>query len=738
MNKKIILYLVFLISFSSSAQTDTEFWFAAPFVTPQHGNQPVFLRITSYDQPATVTISQPANPGFFVNTFTIPANNYASVLLSDGGDLDKIQNTPADMVLNKGLLITSTAQISVYYEVLGMNNFGGVVNPDIFSLKGKYALGTEFYTPFQTHWANRSGINAWASFDIVATEDNTEVTITPSQDIIGRSANIPFTIFLNRGETYSGRAVSNLPQFRPAGSHIVSSKPIAVTVKDDSVFENPAYDLVGDQIIPVEFTGTEYIVIKTSGNINRDRAFILATQDNTEIFIQGNPISIATINKGQTYNHQLQDEAEYILTSFPVYLFHVTTFNTELGGALLPSLACTGSRDIGFVRVNNDLFGLNILVPEGGENGFTINGNSYTEFDNAFSDVPGTGGAWKFAQIFLSTSLFPANNHYTLSNSLKDYHLGIVNPTGNTGFRYGYFSDFGGLNLGPDKAICEGQTITINAGAGRDFYLWNTGETTSQITVSTAGDYWVTINKGNCEFSDTVQVSYLPSITEDVLGNDTSICSNQEFRINTLHPYFSYRWQNGASRPFYIPDATGYYHVEVANEFGCTKRDTIHVSIIPVPQPVITYSGDPDIFCWDTIITLHADPGHSSYLWFNGETTQNITTTQTLSGEYHLKVVNQYGCEGTASTRVDCSPYISVYNLITPNGDNLNDIFYVLNLRPGTWSLEVYNRWGDAVFYSPGYDNTWNPEDLSDGVYYYHLYHNEGKGNYKGWVQILR
>ena len=67
-------------------------------------------------------------------------------------------------------------------------------------------------------------------------------------------------------------------------------------------------------------------------------------------------------------------------------------------------------------------------------------------------------------------------------------------------------------------------------------------------------------------------------------------------------------------------------------------------------------------------------------------------------------------------------------NIITPNGDNLNDVFIV----PATCivgeggvvvELTVFNQWGDQVFHAVPYLNDWegtyNSNPLPPGTYFY-------------------
>jgi len=146
--------LLFFSSVSNvCAQKDTEFWFAAPEVS-QHSSsfldRPIFFRITTYDFPAVVTISQPANTnGMPVQTINIGANSTQSVDITPW--IDSIENKPPDAVLNYGIKISSTALISVYYDVVTGGGTSSPSNPEAFGLKGKNALGMDFVVPSQNY-----------------------------------------------------------------------------------------------------------------------------------------------------------------------------------------------------------------------------------------------------------------------------------------------------------------------------------------------------------------------------------------------------------------------------------------------------------------------------------------------------------------------------------------------------------------------------------------------------------
>ena len=78
-------------------------------------------------------------------------------------------------------------------------------------------------------------------------------------------------------------------------------------------------------------------------------------------------------------------------------------------------------------------------------------------------------------------------------------------------------------------------------------------------------------------------------------------------------------------------------------------------------------------------------------------------------------------------------------NVITPNGDAFNEVFYInkIWLYPKS-KLQVVNRWGRKVYEKSNYDNTWSGDNLSSGVYYYLLEVPERNEQFRGSVTILR
>jgi gliding motility-associated-like protein len=800
-----------LAALSANAQVDTKFWFVAPEVAAGHGDNPIFLRLSSFDEAATITISQPANPGFAVITQNLTANNTVSVNLT--AFINVIENKPENTVLNFGLLIESTAPITAYYEV------SANLNPDIFALKGNNALGTDFYLPIQNFFSVGDIFGSPSprvGFDIVATMNNTDITITPTTALTGHPAGVPFTISLNAGQTYSLLSASQVAPLFPAGTRVISTSPIAITIKHDSMGLQSCFDLIGDQIVPLEIIGMEYIVMKGFLS-SEERIFVTATEDNTEIMVGG--VLIATINTGQQYSHLLTTTSAYVQTNKPAYVFHISGFGCEMGGALLPSIRCTGSQSVRFTRSTGDFFGLNIMVRNGNQSNFTLNGSATLVPASSFVVVPNTNNEWVAAQISFTTVQIPVGSNAVLTNSSTDdplFHLGIINGNNSSGCRYGYFSDFGQeIELGADITKCVEDEVLLDAGPGQDTYQWNTGETTQSITIADAGTYYVITTKDGCEASDTISIADFDIPVVEIEGL-LAACAGQDTELNAGDGFETYQWSTGDTTPT-ISAGVGEYWVLITDANTCEGSDT--VSVVAIDLPLVQISGILAA-CAGGTTTLSANEGYAAYLWSTGST-EAITVAGV--GTHTVQVTDDEGCQNSAtavvlpvipfadfsfdpspifgtgkptqftdlSATVDTIPAVSwiwtfgdgngsaeqnpihnyaeagvypvtltiidafgctafitydytvignleVPNVISPNGDGVNDFFVVGNLEEyPPAALSIWNRWGNLVFEANPYLNNWNGDDQSAGVYFYLLKLKNG-ALFKGNITLIR
>ena len=610
------LFIVVCAPPATFSQTDTEYWFVAPEISKngaQNFDVPIYLRISSYDVASVVTISQPANPAFLPIIVNVPANGFSTVDLSPF--LDMIENKPANSILNYGIHIEATTPVSVYYEVASTYCN---CNPELFALKGKNAVGTDFIIPTQNHFMNSASYNPtpYNAFDIVSTKENTVVTITPSHNILGHAAGVPFDVTLNKGQTWSALATSQEAANHLWGSVVTSTNPIAITMTDDLLWGiTGCADLIGDQIVPVPITGTDYIAIRGNLTNNGNRAFIVATQDNTEVFIDGNAAPSATLATGQLFNHNILNPSTLITATHPVYVFQTSGFGCELGGALLPSINCTGSSQIAFTRTTSQQLGVVITTQSVNTGSFLVNGDPALITSSDFSVVPGAGGIWQAASKTFSLAQVPVGSVVFVTNTTGNFQLGLLIGDVGGGCSYGYFSDFSRLNLGPDISLCPGDSVNLHAGNGWSTYLWSTGETTEVIKVKNPGPYSVTVTDPACTLTDNLIVSMFPAPAADI-GADHTLCNGLTETLSTTGgPFATYLWSTGATTPTLLITTSGTYHLTVTDFNGCRASDT--VNILPGTGPLLTNSPLFKTICSgsSTNLPLTSNPPTMDFSW---------------------------------------------------------------------------------------------------------------------------
>lgn len=714
------------------AQKDKQFWFAAPYISKQHGNLPINLQIATYEQPAYIEISIPANKNFKPIQRNIPP--FTPFQLKLDIIYKDIVNEKYNSIADKGILITSSTYISASYEVLGYSDFlNQTVNSDIFALKGNNALGEKFYTPFQTSRENENNTltDAYSAFHIVATENNTQVTITPSKALYGHPTGVPFTITLNKGQTYSCRALGRAGSEHPAGTEITSNHPIAVTVTDDSVLENASYDLLGDQIVPIQHLGQEYIIPKMdSSSINY--IYVLATENNTEVII--NKIDTFNLNSGQTLEYKLENFGTYVQSNQPVYVWHLGSLFNEIGAAILPQVDCSGSKSTIFTRKSIESFGLVLVAKSNSVDNFQLNGIGNLITADDFQEVSGNP-EYKVCFKLFSLDEIKLNQVYNLTNSSSDFQMGIVAADNWGSFRYGYFSNFSPLNLGPDQGFCIGGSATLDAGPDSESYLWNTGATSQEIIASQTGEYSVIIKKGICIAHDTVNITVYDKPLID-LGADIRVCRNEKITLQGPENVFQYKWNTNENTQNISPSETGIYALEITDFNLCKNSDTISLEYLPLPEPTIQFENTDKALCDYPTMTIATEEIYTKIIWSNGDT--NSHTTVPVNETYSVKVMDNNQCTGKAERVLDCSPFITIYNLCTPNQDGKNDLFIIDGMHNQKYTLEVYNRWGDKVHYQKQYNNDWSPTNLPNGIYYYSLSHSEKDLIFKDWLQIIK
>lgn len=728
----------------SYTQTDYEFWFVAPAVTYQtiapspvlydHMNQPIALYFATASGPAIVKIEQPANNSFTPIFITVTNTTAAELVLTSL--IDSIENKPANTVLNRGLRITSDKPITAYYDIQSPHNAAK------YTLCGRNALGTEFIIPSQNHYSNYLYTDPSAKnvFDIVASEDSTIVTIIPKSDLIGHAANDTIVIQLNRGQTWSGRSQSNDSIAHLGGSIVLADKPIAITYTDDAVFfpdtEPEAIDIAGDQLTPRHLAGTEFIMVDLGFYPTvPTRLLVYAFENSTIVNFRDSLQDISkTIDRSEyaefsIVNDSLAIYGGYIHSSKPVIVYHFEGSGLKPGlgpcpqamMCIVPPIGCGMSKRVTFTRTPPD--GMMdwwdwYIVTRNGNQGYFFYSPWYLNIPpSLFKIIPGTNG--EYVGVSFSTNL-PNYTNVTIWNTQGSFQLSesttdVITSTVQYS-KYSYSTNFSALYLGTDKKFCPGDSTLIDAGWGRDSYLWSTGDTTSSIWVRTPGTYWVyTTESGNCSLSDTVKVSYY-YFTPVNLGPDRQICTGDSVLLDAGPGRAWYEWSTGDTTQTMWVKNIGTYWVKVP-DVHCTVYDTITISTTPPPVVMnfpleksicsgqstdiqLTSSLPGTIFHWTATLTSGIISGFfpDSDLVINQQLVNTLSTPGIVT--YHITPKAGLRMGDAVDFPVTVNPSDSVKVSITASSNNIcagDAVTFTANpVSPGTspffqWKLNGLN-----------------------------------------------
>jgi len=225
------------------------------------------------------------------------------------------------------------------------------------------------------------------------------------------------------------------------------------------------------------------------------------------------------------------------------------------------------------------------------------------------------------------------------------------------------------IDLRPEfQPACDGSGVTIGVDLADADYRWSTGDTTRSIFVTAPGDYGITVTTGCQTFSGEVTVAAIPEPLTLTLDDPPPIELGRTVgllpRVNKTAG-LSYAWSSSAAEP----------------ALSCLDCSA------PIARPV-------------------------------------ANTT------YYLTVTDSAGCTAGDSLFVEVLPAEKIFvpNAFSPDGDGINDVFYIQGLAGSAriLALRVFDRWGSLLYESPegelndlthGWDGTSRGRRLPQGVY---------------------
>lgn len=248
------------------------------------------------------------------------------------------------------------------------------------------------------------------------------------------------------------------------------------------------------------------------------------------------------------------------------------------------------------------------------------------------------------------------------------------------------------LNLTVNPTLTGSTAATICQGSSYTF---------GTQTLSSSGTYTEPFTTAaGCDSVVTLYLTVSPALSS---SSSATICSGQTYTFGTQ-----------------TLSASGSYTEAYTTAAGCDSTATLYLFVTDAKEYYI-----------DSTICL-------------GESYIFGTQTISVSGIYDELFTTAGGCDSLVHLELsvtDCAGPFEISNIVTPNDDNQNDTWKISDYtKIAGCTVTIYNRWGQPVFESTDYQNTWagtkDGELLPDGVYYYAIKCSDVE--YTGTVNLFR
>lgn len=312
----------------------TEFWICFQENSWHHSREKVGKMKLTDARGGDVYIEDRSTPNFelFVSSdittrlrIEISGARYKLDTIVIGGTVRRLRVPPIAEVTGDGTLQPNAVRITSDHpiSVTCLNERGS--STDSYLALPTTALGLEYYAMSYQSTPMNDLVSHMA---IVATQDSTLVYVTPSVVTSrNKSAGVPFTVIMNRGDVYQIAALNFQPMVKDmngrdsiifpdlTGSRIQASKPIAVFSGHqcaDVPMRVPFCNYIVEQVPPVTSWGKHFILgqfAKRSSYTYR----VLASRPNTKIF--ENSTFIKELQQGQLYENTSAGSRNIMLTA---------------------------------------------------------------------------------------------------------------------------------------------------------------------------------------------------------------------------------------------------------------------------------------------------------------------------------------------------------------------------------------------------------------------------------------
>lgn len=678
--------------------------------------------LVSAKRSCTGTISNP-NTGWRRN-FSVAANSVITINVPETQGYHGVNYN--EVVANKGLKVVTSDTVSVYCTNIAQVSFDGSFVLPVESLGSEYRVITHEQSRVTTGSGSFIEENLTSSFVVVATEDNTQVSITPSRATLGgHAAGVPFTVTLNAGQTYQVRSsrLNSEDARNLTGSCVVAAdgKKIAVfngnTLTCVPTGQTTGFDHIFEQAMPIETWGKEFCVTNSR---QRHHDFITIYSGSNNNVITRNGLPWLTLQEGGYAPSVLIDTSVYIQSTKPIgiYLYNTSSWDdgplNHLGDPSMTWIAPMEQRveNITFTTFDHDEANIefhfvNIVASAVDINRVYLDNTVIPSSE--FTPVVGCNGQYYYVQK-------------AISHGLHNLHC----AGGVTAHVYGFGTDKGyaymaGSSTNPLTAqllienipssqlpngydACQNETIHFDLQLNYDMSHanWDFGDGSTGIGAPIAhaytapGDYTVSVNVYQSQYDEDVLTSTLTGLVHVYPTYET---------METQVACVSYTWHGQTYTQ------SGTYTNQGQSIHGCDSISTLQLTIIPEINVHIEVEGNQTEICEGDSVVLHAIVDRSAKRFF---AVGDILCSDAAGHDTIVKPAN-WPVEGKVAKGI---------------------VFYVDNSLSHGWAVALnqtenviwsvedtlvgspHQHWRDAIMDLDGYSNTKNIRSGSNATTY--------------------
>lgn len=388
------------------------------------------------------------------------------------------------------------------------------------------------------------------------------------------------------------------------------------------------------------------------GGSNADFLYNMDIDNDNAIFITGYTESPNNIATAGTYQTSILSLVDGFLAKFS------QSTGYRLWGTYVGGLQVEYINDVAFYQGYLYLFGFTstlTLATSGAFQPNKANGfdNIFLIFDTTGNRVFGTYYGGSGAEYGQSIKVMDSRN--ILVAGYADNTTNLVTSNGHQpNFGGSFYDGFWGiickpmalpfLNYSGSVNTCYYDTIILVSLNTFASYLWNTGNSSSSLSVAQNGYYYLEVvdSLGCYSKSDTVFINIIPQSIVPINASSLIMCAGDSVILQLPPGYLAYTWLHGDStQTTWVSDSGSYTATLIDNNNCLQPSDTVWIAIAASFYPIIL-TGD-SVVCFGDSVIMYANPSLLSVQWNTGHTAFSYSPDS--SGYYSYSGIDSLGCQ---------------------------------------------------------------------------------------------